>query len=79
MGWITNRHMQQGGGLNRNPKNNGSDKGPLRKRVEFVRERGHGFNAQELWKLECGHEAWGTYGAARTRCGKCKADLAARR
>lgn len=73
MGWISERHMQTSGSINSNPANNGSRNGPLRKRVRFVAESGRGIFKKEKWLLECGHEAWGTYGAARTRCGKCQA------
>lgn len=72
MGWVSQRHMNTSGGLNPNPRNNGSQKGPLRKRVQFIAETGSGMMKREKWLLECGHEAWGAYGSVRSRCGKCK-------
>lgn len=72
-GWITKRHWRQGGSLNRTPSNNGSDKGPLRKKIRFIRDDGRtGIFMKERWELECGHEAWCTSGSIRSRCPKCK-------
>jgi hypothetical protein len=75
MGWIHDRHMKSGGSLNKNPKNNGSQKGPLRKVVEQL-ETGKGLFSRNWYKLECGHEAYGTPGAERVRCRKCKQEAA---
>jgi hypothetical protein len=71
MGWIHNRHMRSGGSLNPNPRNNGSQKGPLRKVVRFL-YRQEGFFGKDRYELECGHKVLGTIGAARVRCWKCK-------
>jgi hypothetical protein len=76
MGWISDRHMRQGGSLNPNPKNNGSDKGPLRKVVRMVDDPQ--FRGVRLELLECGHTAFprsdvfGHAPAERRRCRKCK-------
>src|SRR5206468_3292507 len=71
MGWISDRHMKSGGSLNRNPKNNGSDKGPLRLIVEIT-GGGSGMFDRHFVKFECGHEGRATPGAVRGRCRKCK-------
>jgi hypothetical protein len=61
--------MRSGGSLNPNPRNNGSDKGPLRKIVGMK---------DDLELLECGHTQWGRgdiFGHTapeRRRCRKCK-------
>ena len=67
MGWISERHMKQGGSLNRHPEI--QRRGPLRKIVKVVRERDTIFGAQRV-ELECGHRisAWGDY---RARCDQC--------
>jgi hypothetical protein len=71
MGWIHDRHMKSGGSLNKNPKNNGSQKGPLRKVTAQLYTQ-EGFFGKNRYMLECGHEALGTPGAARVRCWRCK-------
>jgi hypothetical protein len=72
-GWISKRHMQTGRGLNPNPSNNGSGNGPLRKVVRpvLVYSENNMFS-RDKYLLECGHEVYGTIGAARVRCWKCK-------
>ena len=78
MGWISNRKMTTGHGLNPNPQNNGSGKGPLRKVVDVVPDPQFKGLTKEL--LECGHLAgrtsdiFGHRPAERRRCSKCKAD-----
>lgn len=73
MGWIHDRHMRSGGSLNPNPRNNGSDKGPLRRIVGTRDVKG---SLYEL--LECGHLNWprgdiiGHTAPERRRCRKCK-------
>jgi hypothetical protein len=73
MGWISKRHMQSGGSLNGDPKNNGSDSGPLKKIVGTCRV---GYATLEA--LECGHlqmpksDMMGHTNASRRRCKKCK-------
>lgn len=73
MGWIHDRHMKSGGGLNRSPKNNGSQNGPLRK-VIAIRT----IDGVEYDDLECGHrlipaqDIIGRRCPARRRCRKCK-------
>jgi hypothetical protein len=73
MGWISDRHMKQSGSINRNPKNNGSRKGPLRKIVQVIRG-GSGMFERDKVLFECGHEGPATIGAIRGRCRQCKAD-----
>lgn len=70
MGWISKRHMQRGGSINRDPRNNGSDKGPLRKIVEILRAADGLFDRDHV-VFECGHEGHTTSGAVRGRCREC--------
>lgn len=74
-GWISNRCHETGGSINRNPRNNGSDKGPLRLIVATLRF-GDGMFDRSWVEFECGHEGSATIGARRGRCTKCKAALA---
>jgi hypothetical protein len=67
MGWISDRHMRQGGSLNRNPAR--QRKGPLRKIVAELRASGGLFDPP-LVELECGHSCRSS-GAFRARCSKC--------
>ena len=69
MGWISRRHMQQGGSLNRNPRK--QRKGPLREIVVVLRESAGIFDPARV-KLECGHEVY-SHGQFRARCDKCAA------
>ena len=55
---------------NPNPKNNGSDKGPLRKIVKRIRA-GEGIFDRDWVLLECGHEGTSA-GGVRARCRECK-------
>lgn len=71
MGWISERHMRQGGSLNQQPKNNGSHNGPLRKIVEII-QAGHNVFEKDRVIFECGHSGTATIGATRGRCKKCK-------
>lgn len=76
MGWISDRHMRRGGSLNPNCRNNGSDKGPLRRVVNMVPDPR--FDGLVLELLECGHtnaprgDIFGHRPAERRRCAKCK-------
>ena len=70
MGWVSSRHIKQGGSLNPSPKNNGSDKGPLRKIIRIIRA-GSGWFSHDIVELECGHESRST-GGLRARCPQCK-------
>jgi hypothetical protein len=56
---------------NPDPRNNGSDKGPLRAIVGTIRARSDLFD-RAVVRLECGHEADATPGARRARCKRCK-------
>lgn len=54
---------------NQNPKNNGGNRGPLRKLVE-LKAVGDG---RDKWLLECGHEIWVNASTIyRARCWRCK-------
>jgi hypothetical protein len=70
MGWVSERHNLTGGSLNGNPKNNGSDRGPLRKIVRIIRG-GAGWFSHDWVEMECGHEGRST-GGLRARCKQCK-------
>lgn len=72
MGWITNRHMKQGGSLNPNPQNNGSGNGPLRKVVEVIYIGVGGIFGRDKVLLECGHEGYSSGSGLRARCRQCK-------
>lgn len=67
MGWISKRHMQQGGSIGTGPK--GAEKYPLRKIVQVLRHSMSMFEPDHV-KLECGHEgpAWGQL---KARCKQC--------
>lgn len=71
MGWISDRAYERGGSINRNPRNNGSNKGPLRVIVGYVR-RGRGMFDHDYVEFECGHQGSVTIGARRGRCRECK-------
>ncbi len=71
MGWISTRHMQRGGSLNSNPRNNGSRNGPLR-HIVLVERPGRGLFDKDVVRFECGHVGTATIGAERGRCKKCK-------
>jgi hypothetical protein len=58
---------------NPDPRNNGSDKGPLRAIVATVRASAGIFD-RAVVRLECGHETDATPGAVRARCRACKRD-----
>lgn len=62
---------------NPNPKNNGSDKGPLRKLIKIVKT----WNSDvDMWELECGHQILvNTSTMHRARCWKCKKELSMER
>jgi hypothetical protein len=70
VGWISKRHMQQGGSIGPGglkPHKKGS---PLRRVVRTVLRSGSMF-APDHVLLECGHEAE-SWGGVRARCVKCK-------
>lgn len=68
MGWISDRHMRQGGSIGTGPKG-GKHKGPLRKIAKILR-RGYGMFDTDWVLLECGHEG-PSYGGRRARCKTC--------
>ncbi len=72
MGWISDRHMKNGGSINSRPSRNGSQNGPLRKIVSIQRYCESIFDRDAV-TFECGHEGYATSGAVRGRCRKCKA------
>jgi hypothetical protein len=72
MGWISDRHMKQGGSIGGRVKGRKypKDGAPLRKISYVIRPQGSIF--EPAWAMfECGHDgpAWGM---ARGRCSKCK-------
>src|SRR5262249_35072259 len=72
MGWISKRHMEQGGSINRNPRNNGARKGPLRL-ISAVLVHGSGLFDVDRVRFSCGHEGRATIRARRGRCVTCRA------
>jgi hypothetical protein len=66
-GWISKRHMQRGGSLNRHPER--QRKGPLRKIVRTI-SYSTGMFDPALVELECGHQCR-SHGIYRARCSKC--------
>lgn len=71
MGWISKRHMQQGGSIGGRKKLvYPKDGAPLRKVVRVIVRFGNMFQA-DLVELECGHEA-SSWGGVRARCPQCK-------
>jgi hypothetical protein len=66
MGWISDRHMRQGGSIG---GRSGKHKGPLRKIVGYRSRAEHLFDFA-LVDLECGHQGR-SYGGLRARCRKC--------
>lgn len=68
MGWISDRHMKQGGSIGTGPKG-GKHKGPLRK-IVATRSVGRGMFDTDWVLLECGHEG-PSYGGVRARCAQC--------
>jgi hypothetical protein len=67
MGWISRRHMQTGGSINRNPKK--QRKGPLRK-IAFEIRASTGIFDPAYVELECGHRCH-SHGAFKARCVDC--------
>ena len=67
MGWISDRHMKNGGSIG---GRTGPHKGPLRKVVGVYRWA-EGIFDRDSVKFECGHDGYRTMGAERGRCGKC--------
>lgn len=70
MGWIHNRHMQQGGSIGPGGLKPHKKGAPLRKIVGFVMRSGTIFAPNRVL-LECGHEAE-SWGGVRARCVACK-------
>jgi len=68
MGWISDRHMRDGGSMGTGPEK-GIGRYPLRK---IVRVLGHArtmFDTDYV-ELECGHKVQ-AYGMTRARCRQC--------
>jgi len=72
VGWISDRHMREGGSIGGRcegceyPK----DRAPLRKIVRVLRPS-HSLFETAWVLLECGHETR-SWGGVRARCAKCK-------
>jgi hypothetical protein len=70
MGWISDRHMKQGGSIGGNPKKcRETCRYPLRKIARVVRFQTSIFEPNGV-EFECGHEG-DCYGTQRGRCKKC--------
>lgn len=72
MGWISKRHMQQGGSIGGKQQHRVYPKegAPLRRVVRTVVAYGDIFVPDRVL-LECGHEAT-SWGGVRARCPACK-------
>jgi hypothetical protein len=70
MGWISDRHMKQGGSIGGNPaKCRETCTYPLRKIVRVVRAQLTIFEPNVV-EFDCGHEGW-CYGTYQGRCKRC--------
>lgn len=76
MGWISKRHMEQGGSIGGRRKSRvyPKDGAPLRKIVRVVRPSTGIFDTAHV-ELDCGHEAE-SWGGVRARCPSCKREQA---
>jgi len=72
MGWISTRHMRQGGSIGGKRKGRvyPKDGAPLRTVVQVLVYYGNLFQPNRVL-LECGHEA-DSWGGVRARCPACK-------
>jgi len=72
MGWISDRHMKQGGSIGGRRKGRvyAKDGAPLRRVVGVVHRFGNLFQP-DIVQLECGHEGR-SWGGVRARCPACK-------
>jgi hypothetical protein len=70
MGWISDRHMRQGGSIGRGGLKPCKKGAPLRKIVATVVPAASMFSPARV-SLECGHEAE-SWGGVRARCVACK-------
>jgi len=75
MGWISDRHMRQGGSIGGRFKGKEYPKfgAPLRKIVGMVTISRHLFVPNRVL-LECGHEE-DSWGISQARCVRCKKSL----
>lgn len=70
MGWIHNRHMEQGGSIGPGGLTARKKGAPLRRIVSITRPTETIFEPSVV-QLECGHEAE-SWGGIRARCVACK-------
>lgn len=70
MGWISDRHMRQGGSIGPGGLKARKKGAPLRRVVAVVVPSSSIF-APDIALLECGHEAE-SWGGVRARCVVCK-------
>lgn len=72
MGWISDRHMRQGGSIGGKRKGRVYPKNgaPLRKVIQVIVDYGNLFQPNRVL-LECGHES-DSWGGVRARCAACK-------
>lgn len=75
MGWISDRHMKQGGSIGGRSKGRAYEKdgSPLRKISSVLTRSGSIFSPDKVL-LECGHEGY-SWGGVRARCPKCKEEV----
>lgn len=70
MGWISDRHMKQGGSIGPGGLGESKKGAPLRKIVGTIRPQESIFQKARV-VFECGHEG-DSWGGVRGRCVKCK-------
>ena len=70
MGWISDRHMKQGGSIGPGGLKAHKKGAPLRRVVGTVVDR-HSIFSPNVVELECGHQAE-SWGGVRARCIECK-------
>ena len=70
MGWISDRHMKQGGSIGPGGLGKAKKGAPLRKIVGVILRSGTMFSPDRVL-LECGHES-DSWGGVRARCPACK-------
>lgn len=71
MGWISKRHMQSGGSINKHPER--QRKGPLKTIVGTIRPAEGLFSPARV-ELECGHVV-SSNGMFKARCSECALPL----
>lgn len=69
MGWISDRHMRDGGSIGPGSAAKNANKGPLRKVVRTLRTSTSIFETSWV-EMDCGHEG-PSWGGSKARCRRC--------